>query len=64
MVGDDPLDIGGRSVDRDQPGVVDVAAQIVDEIGVGVDRDQYRIGRQAVEDRPGEGADAGAIFDE
>ena len=62
--GDDLLDVGGRAVDRDEPVVVDVAVQIVDEVGVGVDGDQRRVRRQPVEDRPGEGADARPIFDE
>ena len=39
-------------------------AQIADEIGVGVDRDQGRVGRHPPQHMLGEGADAGAIFDE
>ena len=44
--GDDLLDVGGRAGDRDQARIVDVVAQIVDEIGIGVDRDQPRVGAQ------------------
>ncbi len=64
MVGDDLLDLGRRSVDRDQPGIVDVLLEELDEILIGIDRDQFGVGCQPVEDRAGEGADAGAIFDE
>ena len=63
-VGEDLLDVGGRAGDRDQPRIVDRFLEVVGEIGVGVDRQQGRVGAELVEDRPGEGADARAIFDE
>src|SRR3546814_15514214 len=61
---DDRLDIRRRPVDRDEAAVADILFQIVDELLVGVDRDQRRVAGQMIEDGAAEGADARAIFDE
>jgi len=62
--GKDFLHIGRRSVDRDEAAVADFLGQVIDEVAVGVDRDQRRIGAHPFEDRAAEGADAGAVFHE
>ena len=62
---DDPLDVGGRTgAPRSSRSSSMSPFKIVDEVGIGVDRDQLRVGRQLFEDRAGEGADSRAIFDE
>src|SRR3546814_72848 len=48
---DDLFDVGGRSVDGDEAAVADVLPQIVDEILVGVDRDQRCIAGHPFEHR-------------
>ena len=60
---DDRLDIGGGAMNRDEPVVVDVAVQIVDEVRIGIDRDQLRILVELVEDRAGLGSDDSRIID-
>ena len=64
MFGNDRLDVGGRTMDGNETLVFDVLIEEFDEIGVGVDRDQLGVRSQPVQDRAGEGPDAGAIFDE
>src|SRR6478735_1870969 len=61
---DDFFDVRRGTVNSDEPIVVNVSVEIVDEVGIGVDRDQHRVRPQAFQDRTGERADPGAIFDE
>jgi len=63
-VGKDFLDLGRRTGDRDQARVVDRFPKELGEVGVGVDGQQGRVLAEQLEDRPGEGADAGPVFDE
>src|SRR5687768_15754912 len=58
MLPGDPLDVLGRAQDGDEAGIVDGLLEVVDEVGIGVDRDQHPVGRQLLQDRPAEGADA------
>jgi cardiolipin synthase len=60
----DFFDVGRRSVNRDEATVANILAQIVDEIFVGVDRDQRRIARHPFEHGAAECAHARPIFDE
>ena len=46
-IGDDLAHVGGRAGHREQPVVGELAAEIAGEIGIGVDRDQGRVGRHA-----------------
>ena len=64
VLGNDPLDIRRRSMDRDKPRIRDRMIEIANEIGVGVDRDQHRVRRHPLQDRATEGADAWPVFDE
>ncbi len=64
MVAHDLLHVRRRSVHRLEARIDDGVAQIIAEIGIGIDRDQHRVGRHPLQDRPAEGADARAIFDE
>ena len=63
-IGDDLANVDGGAIDDLEARVGNGALEIVAEIAVGIDRDQRRIGREAIEYRAREGADAGAIFDD
>src|SRR6185369_4023369 len=63
MPAQDVTDICGGSMDEDQPRIMDGAFEMADEVAVGIDGNQSRIGVKAIENRPCEGADARPIFD-
>ena len=57
-------DVYKRQVHGNEAAVANVFLQIVDEIFIGIDRDQCRVTRHALKHRTAKGADSGAIFDE
>src|SRR3546814_8701568 len=54
---DDLLDIGGRTMNRDEAAIADILPKIFDEILVGVDRDQCRVARHPFEHGAAESAE-------